>query len=228
MVSAGVLGVNGLHLGMAYLPKVLIGFGAGAALMLMGLARSYPYQSVGAANHATIARAALVALLAGFIGEHGGVEVAITATVLASSVTLLDGVDGWLARRFNTVSGFGARFDMETDAVFVAVLSLLAWQFGKVGAWVLLSGLMRYLFAAAALLWPLLRRPVPSSYRGKTIAVVQMIALIIVIAPATGSAVAVTVAAVALIALICSFSLDVVWLLRQPEIHDSRQSTAER
>jgi phosphatidylglycerophosphate synthase len=221
MVSAGVLGVNGLHLGTAYLPKVLIGFGAGAALMLLGLTRSHPHRRVGAANHTTIVRAGLVALLAGLVGEHGGVEVATVAALLAASVTLLDGVDGWLARRFNTVSGFGARFDMETDAVFVAVLSLLAWQFGKVGAWVLLSGSMRYLFAAAAVLWPILRRPVPSTYRGKTIAVFQMIALIVVIAPSSSANVAVTVAAAALIALIFSFSLDVVWLLQQPETHDS-------
>lgn len=220
MVSAGVLGVNGLHLGMAYLPKVLIGYGAGAALMLLGLSRAHPYRHVGAANLTTIVRAALVALLAGLVGEHGGVEVAMTAAILAGSVTLLDGLDGWLARRFNTVSGFGARFDMETDAVFVAVLSLLAWQFGKVGAWVLLSGLMRYLFAIATMLYPRLRRPVPSSYRGKTIAVFQMIALIIVIAPVSTINIAVTVAAAALIALILSFSLDVVWLLRQPETHD--------
>lgn len=218
MVSAGVLGVNGLHLGMAYLPKVVIGFSAGAALMLLGLSRAHPYRRVGAANHTTIARAGLVALLAGLVGERWGVEVATAAAALAASVTALDGLDGWLARRFNTVSGFGARFDMETDAVFVAVLSLLAWQSGKVGPWVVLSGLMRYLFAVAAILWPLLRRPVPSSYRGKTIAVIQMIALIIVIAPVSTVGVAITVAAAALIALIFSFSLDVVWLVRQPEI----------
>jgi phosphatidylglycerophosphate synthase len=220
MLSAGVLGVNGLHLGMAYLPKILIAFSAGAALMLLGLSRAHPYQRVGLANHTTIVRAALVALLCGLVGEHGGAEVALSATVLAVGVTLLDGLDGWLARRFNTVSGFGARFDMETDAVFVAVLSLLAWQFGKVGAWVLLSGLMRYLFAIAAMLWSRLRRPVPSTYRGKTIAVFQMIALIIVIAPSSTSSVAVTVAAAALIALLFSFALDLVWLLRQPETHD--------
>lgn len=220
MVSAGVLGVNALHLGAAYLPKVLMGFGAGAALMLLGLSRAHPYGRVGAANLTTIVRAALVALLAGLIGEHGDAEVASTATMLAVSVTLLDGLDGWLARRFNTVSGFGARFDMETDAVFVAVLSLLAWQSAKVGAWVLLSGLMRYLFALAVWLWPRLRRPVPSSYRAKSIAVFQMIALIVVIAPASGRPLAATVAAAALLALSCSFALDVVWLLRPPETHD--------
>ena len=82
-------------------------------------------------------------------------------------------------------SGFGARFDMETDAVFVAVLSLLAWQFGKAGAWVLLSGLMRYWFVASRAALPSAAPGTRSSYRGKTIAVFQMIALIMRIAPAS-------------------------------------------
>ena len=37
-------------------------------------------------------------------------------------------------------SAFGARFDMETDALLLLVLAALAWQFDKAGAWVLASG----------------------------------------------------------------------------------------
>jgi phosphatidylglycerophosphate synthase len=101
---------------------------------------------------------------------------------------------------------------METDAVLVAVLAILVFQSGKVGAWVLLSGAMRYLFAAAALTVPLLRRSVPSSYRGKSIAVLQMLVLIVAIAPWCPPRVARSVAALALGLLILSFLLDIVWL----------------
>ncbi len=83
----------------------------------------------------------------------------------------------------------------------------------------LLSGLLRYLFVATATLTPRLRGPVPSTYRGKTIAVLQMIALIVAIAPFSSPSVATSVAAIALLALMLSFSLDVVWLLRQPVSH---------
>ncbi|MEZ5583441.1 MAG: CDP-alcohol phosphatidyltransferase family protein [Candidatus Competibacteraceae bacterium] len=69
--------------------------------------------------------------------------------LIAISVVLLDGVDGWLARRSNTVSDFGARFDMETDALLIAVLALLVWRLDKVGVWILLAGALRYLFVAA-------------------------------------------------------------------------------
>ena len=56
-------------------------------------------------------------------------------------------------------SAFGARFDMETDALLIQVLAILAWQYGKAGPWVLVSGLLRYLFVAAGWVWPWMREP---------------------------------------------------------------------
>src|SRR5207344_2274781 len=99
------------------------------------------------------------------------------ATGLALAATALDGVDGWLARRTRMASAFGARFDMETDVFLVLALSVLAWQYGKAGAWVLLCGLMRYFFVAAGRLWPWLQGPLAPSFRGKTICVVQFVGL---------------------------------------------------
>ena len=37
-------------------------------------------------------------------------------------------------------SAFGARFDMEIDALLILVLAILAWQHDKAGAWVLAVG----------------------------------------------------------------------------------------
>jgi phosphatidylglycerophosphate synthase len=215
IVSVGVLGVTLLHLSSAYLPKVLLLFAAGAGVLLLALPGSHRFVRLGAANQVTIVRGALVALLAGLAGEHDSRATAAAVVVVASVAMVLDGADGWLARRSGMASEFGARFDMETDAVFVAVLALLVWQFGKAGSWVLLSGLMRYLFAAAVALLPRLQRPVPSTNRGKTIAVLQMIALTVALAPVCDPAVSAWVAAGGLLALVLSFSLDVAWLLRQ-------------
>jgi phosphatidylglycerophosphate synthase len=216
IVAVGLLAVSRLHLSAAYLPKVLLLFAAGAGLMLLALPASHRFVRMGAANHVTLVRGALVALLAGLVGERGSTAMAAVAVAVASTAMVLDGVDGWLARRFGTESGFGARLDMETDAVFVAVLALLVWRFGKAGSWVLLSGLMRYLFAALVAIVPRLQRPVPSTMRGKTIAVLQMIALTVALAPICNPAVSVWVAAAGLLALVVSFSLDVSWLLRHP------------
>lgn len=241
IVSIAGVGASLLHLSAAYVPKVLLLFAAGAALVLLALPGSHGVARLGAANYVTIIRGALVVLLAGLAGEHltgvplSGVQLAgmhlvgvygspalsTVAVIIASVALALDGLDGRLARRCGMASEFGARFDMETDAVFVAVLAVLVWQFGKAGPWVLLSGLMRYLFAAAVALVPRLQRPVPSTFRGKSIAVLQMIALIVALAPFCPPAVSAWIAAFGLIALVLSFALDVAWLLEQPVAADA-------
>jgi len=129
---------------------------------------------------------------------------------------MLDGVDGWLARRTSLASAFGARFDMETDALLIMVLAVLAWQFGKAGVWVLGSGLLRYAFIASGWALPALRQPLPPSQRRKTLAVVQVVALIVTVAPFVPTRLSVLVAAVALGTLMLSFLVDVVWLFRNP------------
>ncbi len=216
LLAAELLGASRLRLSAGFIPKSLLVFGAGALLVLRGLPAHHPFPTLGPANTVTLVRGALVALLAGLIGERTP-GAPTFAVAIAVTVIVLDGVDGWLARRTGMTSRFGARFDMETDAVLVAVLALLAWQFGKVGAWVLLSGLMRYLFLAAGALIPLLRRPVPSSLRGKSIAVLQILALIVAIAPFSSVAWATAVAAIALGLLTASFLLDVVWWVRHAD-----------
>ncbi len=215
-VSLSVLGVNLLHLSAAYAPKALLLFAAGAGSVLVALPGAHRFARMGAANQVTIVRGAMVALLGALLGEHAARATQETAVAVASAALLLDGVDGWLARRSRMTSEFGARLDMETDALFVAVLSLLAWQFGKAGPWVLLSGLMRYLFAAIVAFIPALQRPIPSTLRGKSIAVMQMIALIVVLTPLCTHPACVWIAAAGLAALTLSFSLDIVWVVRQP------------
>ena len=81
---------------------------------------------------------------------------------VAALALALDGIDGWLARREGLTSGFGARFDMEVDSALALILALNAWAAGTAGAIVLLIGLPRYAFAAAALAFPWLDRPRPS------------------------------------------------------------------
>ena len=205
---------NLLDLSGAYVPKVMIAVIAGAALVLVGLPKHHPFGSFGPANQVTAARGALVALLIGLIGERTDTGVPALASAVATAVAVLDGADGWLARRSQMASGFGARFDMETDALLIMVLAVLAWQFGKAGVWVLASGLLRYAFVVAGVVLPWLRCPLPASQRRKAVAVVQVIALILVIAPFVPTPVATAVAALGLCALTLSFLKDILWLFQ--------------
>jgi phosphatidylglycerophosphate synthase len=199
----------------AYLEKALAVFAAGAALVLIGLPKHHPFAAFGAANQVTVIRGALVALLAGLVGEHTTAGLAEVVTAAAVMVAVLDGLDGWMARRKQIASDFGARFDMETDALFIMVLAALAWQSDRSGVWVLLSGLLRYGFVAAGMAVSWLRRPLPASARRKFVAVVQVVALILTLAPFVPARVAPAFAAVGLCALSLSFLVDVVWLFQQ-------------
>jgi phosphatidylglycerophosphate synthase len=205
-----------LHLALepAYVPKTVAVFAAGAALVLIGLPRHHPFAVFGAANQVTVARGVLVALLAGLIGERTDTGAPLLAMTMATIVAVLDGVDGWLARRSRMTSAFGARFDMETDAALILVLAVLAWLFGKAGLWVVACGVLRYAFVGAGMLLPWLRAALPPSGRRRAIAVVQMVALIIALAPVVPVALSAPVAAIGLAALSLSFLLDIAWLFQ--------------
>ena len=169
--------------------------------------------SFGPADWVTALRAVLTAVLAAMLIPSAP-PAGANAVVIASAAAALDGIDGWLARRTRTASAFGARFDMETDALLILVLSALAWKSGKTGAWVLASGLMRYAFVAAATIWPWLREPLEPSRRRQTMCVVQVVTLIAALLPAVGSATASIIAAAGLFALAWSFLVDILWLWR--------------
>src|SRR3954453_4387459 len=100
------------------------------------------------------------------------------AAALGLSATLLDGVDGWLARRAGTASRFGARFDVEIDTLLMLTLAIVAWGHAKAGPWVVLTGLLRYLFLWAGSIWAWIGAPLAPTVRGRVICVVQIGALI--------------------------------------------------
>jgi phosphatidylglycerophosphate synthase len=174
--------------------------------------------SFGPADWVTGIRAALTAGLAAMLLGAARPDPA-TAVVIASVAAALDGVDGWIARRTRTASAFGARFDLETDALLILVLSALLWRTGKAGAWVLASGLMRYAFVGAAIAWPWLQEPLEPSRRRQTVCVVQIVALLVALLPPVGPVAASAIAAAALAVLAWSFLVDILWLWR---LHASR------
>ena len=201
--------------------------GTGYALVCWGLlsqALARPaVRRWGPADTVTLARAILVggvtALVADSLGGPGAGSVLVPVPVpvpalvaLATVALLLDGVDGQVARRTGTCSRWGARFDMETDAFLVLVLS--AFVAGTLGGWVLAVGIPRYAFGAAGLIWPWLREPVPERRSRKVVAATQGIALVV----ASAGVLPVPLAAGALGLLLAllgwSFGRDIGWLWR--------------
>lgn len=226
-LAAGALGASLLAaatwsvLGVAasYVLRVMGLYAAAAALILLGAPNADPGRGVGSANRVTLARLVLLLSIAALAPSQAllGSEGRWWVVAIGTLVMLLDGIDGWIARRTGTSTAFGARFDMETDAFLMLVLSVLVWREGRVAAWVLLIGGMRYLFVAAGWLLPSLRAELFPSLRRKVACVVQGIALLVCLGPIIPQPVAVAVAAIALTALVWSFGVDTVWLLRRGE-----------
>jgi len=69
-------------------------------------------------------------------------------------VVCLDGVDGWMARKFNHSTLFGQYFDMELDALFVLLMCCWYYLFEEVGFWILVPGLLRYFYKLGIDLFP--------------------------------------------------------------------------
>jgi phosphatidylglycerophosphate synthase len=206
-----------LDLPLGYLILVIGLHGMMAALLLRGWRSGMPGPGLGSANRVTLGRALLVLPVAAMIPWGTSLDTpAIWWIIGASTLALsLDGVDGWVARSTGTSTLLGARFDMELDAFLLLALSLLLWLAGPVGPWVILIGALRYLFVGAGWLWPVLQGALPESMRRKTVCVVQGVGLLVALGPIVPSPMATAVAVTALVALIYSFAVDVVWLVRQ-------------
>ena len=170
------------------------------------------------ADRITLARAALVMLVMAMIGETRPPALAALTLAMACAAAALDAVDGAMARRSGQTTDFGSRFDMETDALLILVLSVLAWTWDKAGAWVLLAGLARYLFVASATVAPFINRELPPSRRRQAVCVVQVVTLLVCIAPWVPSPASALAAGSGLLALICSFTVDVHWLHRRSRL----------
>ncbi|NDU71956.1 CDP-alcohol phosphatidyltransferase family protein [Actinomadura sp. DSM 109109] len=175
-------------------------------------------RALGPADHVTLARVVLTGGVAALVAGHLTGDARVWPLVaVATAALVLDGVDGKVARRTGTVSRLGARFDMETDAVLVLVLSVEVAR--AAGWWVLAIGAMRYAFGAAAWAAPWLRADLPPSVARKAVAVVQGVALVLAASGAVPYPAVLAAAALAL--LVWSFGRDVVWLAKRRHAHHS-------
>lgn len=205
-------------------PRLIQGAGEWAVTLLVYLligvliVRFWPHGALGWANRVTLVRSALVALIAGgliadvsTVGQWQWLGIAVAAL-------LLDGVDGFVARRAHCQSDFGARFDMELDALLILLLCLALITNAELGPWVLLIGAMRYGFVLASGVYPWLKAPLFPSWRRKAVCVWQVGALLLALTPLTPSGVSALLALSALITLVYSFGVDVWWLYRNPRV----------
>jgi phosphatidylglycerophosphate synthase len=192
------------------------GHGGGLVTVQEG-ARQGVHHRLGMANAVTAVRALLTIVL-GFlvVGSFGQDAPATLVVVLASVALATDAIDGRVARLTATVSRFGARFDMETDAALLLVLSTYVAR--DLGLWVLAVGLARYAFLAAKVPLPWLRGQAPPRPWCKVVAALQGVVLVAAASGLLSDAVATAALLVALALLTESFAHEAwdLWRLRRP------------
>lgn len=106
-----------------------------------------PFASLGWPTLVTVMRGALLAVTAGFVflpmplGARGFIP-----AIAYSLASVLDHVDGRLARALDRTTRLGQKLDMELDAAGILIASLVAIHYGKIPSWYLAIGLARYAF----------------------------------------------------------------------------------
>ena len=213
--EALLLGVLAMTAGVGLAGVLAAAVYAVVLCLLLARAAGPDARSLGPASLVTLSRAVLVGGITAQVVDGfatGGVRVPLLV-VLATIALILDGVDGQVARRTNTVTALGARFDIEVDTFMLLVLS--AHIAPALGVWVLAIGLMRYAWVAAR--WPLpwLGTPVPTRHSAKAVAVLQAALLILASSQLIPTTSAVGLLAVALGLLVWSFGHDAIWLWRR-------------
>lgn len=135
----------------------------------------------------------------------------ITAGLCLTVIIVLDGVDGLLARRFNTASECGSYFDMETDAFLVALASAILYILDIASVWILLAGFLRYLYGLLRIILRLGGVKERSFFAAKVIAVAFFISLNL--AMFSQHAVIIFCLQVSSALIVASFAHSFVWLV---------------
>jgi phosphatidylglycerophosphate synthase len=190
----------------------------GCALLARGLTRRGAAR-MGPADGVTLARLVLSCGIAALAVDSFFQVARVPALVVLAGVALmLDWLDGFVARRTRSASELGARFDMETDAFLILVLSLYVAD--ATGWWVLVIGLARYAFVGAGAVWPWLRSTVPPRYWCKVVAAAQGVVLTVAASDLLPAAVETLTLGVALVLLAESFGREVwqLWSLQAVEL----------
>lgn len=185
-------------------------------LILVRLPEHSPHKRLGVANRITIYRAALVAnIAAASLHPMVFASQGVTMTAVMAITFALDGVDGWMARRHQQSSPFGARLDQELDALFTLVLAFALLQMEVADVWILIAGAWHYFYQGLRAAFSSFRAPLPFSHRRRIICGLVVASLIVSLSPFLSARAAEILALAAVAVLSASFLTDIAWQLRQ-------------
>ena len=134
--------------------------------------------------------------------------------LLALISLLLDGLDGFIARKYTQVTKFGELIDQEADNFLILIMSISLYLNKDVGFYIFLIPTYRYIFIFLMAKYDWLKRTLPESHVRKLACVLATIFLII----AQESHLTINstfLVNLALFIITFSFSRDIIWLYRK-------------
>lgn len=139
---------------IANLTGILVAFNYGAlflvllnvisfSIYILRIPKSIPTSPlyIGYANLITASRTTGVLLLLACYASLDSISIFVMFLILI----LLDGLDGYVARKLNISSEAGSNFDMETDALLVLALSWIHVDTGNLHWFILIPGAFKYI-----------------------------------------------------------------------------------
>ena len=164
----------------------------------------------GPADVVTLLRGALYAVVAGFVVVRPAPPLSWVPALLYGTATLLDCVDGTIARTVGTETDVGGRLDVALDAVGTVVAPLVAVAWGQLPIWYLSLSAARYVYVGG-LVWRRRRRPLfetPDDDLSRYLGAAQMVFITAALVPATPAVLVEVVAPPLLVASLVSFARD--------------------
>ncbi len=165
----------------------------------------------GPADVVTLLRGALYAAVAGFVVVRPAPPLAWVPALLYGTATLLDYVDGTVARTVGTETEVGGRLDVALDAFGTVVAPLVAVAWGQLPVWYLSLSAARYVYVGG-LVWRRRRgRPLfeaPDGNLSRYLGAAQMVFITAALVPATPAVLVEVVALPLLAASLASFARD--------------------
>jgi phosphatidylglycerophosphate synthase len=171
-----LIALAAFHLTGSYWPVLAVAF---LSVILLWTSQWYTISNIkpagGYANLLTLLRYIILLLIVAF----SNIWPLWSLGLLFAIPVLLDGLDGYIARKLNHVTKFGALFDLETDSIFMTVTGMILYQRHIVGAWLLPAAYMRYFYVLLIWIFQLNRIQEKRTRFGPFIAFIMFVCLII-------------------------------------------------
>lgn len=145
-------------------------------------------------------------------------------SLLLFVLVLVDGLDGYLARKKDQRTPFGACFDMETDTLFVCLVSVLLVSKGLSAKWILIPAWIKYYYTVFIDLAGLNTVPEKKTLFGATIAVIMFFALALAFILTEKMRFIVTISATILLMISFAYSLIKAVVLKNRPGEDVRKT----